>query len=63
MKEKVKVLLSHWTEHNAEHAREFLKWAERVPEIAEELRRAARYVEEASKMLEVALRKLTQEEI
>jgi len=63
MKEKVKVLLSHWTEHNAEHAREFLKWAERVPEIAEELKRAAQYMEEASRTLEVALRKLTQEEI
>ena len=57
-REKITVLLSHWIEHNAEHAGEFLKWTERVPEVAEELRRAAQLMEEAGKALEVALGKL-----
>ena len=28
--EKLQVLLSHWIEHNEEHAGEFRKWAERA---------------------------------
>ncbi|HID10856.1 MAG TPA: hypothetical protein EYP17_06095 [Candidatus Latescibacteria bacterium] len=57
-REKIRVLLSHWIEHNAEHAREFLKWAEKASEVAEELRRAAQYMEEAGRALEAALGKL-----
>lgn len=40
--EKVRVLLPHWIEHNAEHAAEFRRWAEKVrvagrEEVAEEI--------------------------
>jgi hypothetical protein len=28
--EKLRVLLPHWIEHNAEHAAEFRQWAERA---------------------------------
>jgi len=28
--QKLRVLLPHWIEHNAEHAAEFREWAERV---------------------------------
>lgn len=28
--EKLRQLLPHWLEHNAEHANEFLRWASRV---------------------------------
>ncbi|MBM4464148.1 MAG: hypothetical protein FJ014_01035 [Chloroflexi bacterium] len=28
--EKLRILLPHWIEHNAEHAAEFREWAERA---------------------------------
>jgi len=57
-REKIEVLLSHWIEHNAKHVEEFLRWAERTPEVAEELRKAARHMEDAGRALEAALEKL-----
>ena len=38
--ERFKVLLAHWIEHNEEHAKEFMEWAERAKE--EGIARAAR---------------------
>jgi hypothetical protein len=29
-KEKLKVLLNHWIEHNTEHAQEYTEWAEKA---------------------------------
>jgi hypothetical protein len=45
--DKVRALLPHWIEHNAEHAAEFRDWAERVramgeEEVAEEIALAAK---------------------
>lgn len=45
--DKLRVLLPHWIEHNAEHAAEFRRWAEAVraagqEEVAEELDLAAK---------------------
>ncbi len=45
-KEKLAKILPHWEEHVAEHAQEFLTWADRLEEegqkpLAEKLRKAA----------------------
>jgi hypothetical protein len=34
--EKLKKLLSHWTEHNNEHANIYMDWAEKVSSIGNE---------------------------
>ena len=44
---KLRVLLPHWVEHNAEHAAEFSQWAERAraggkAEVADEIELAAK---------------------
>jgi ribosomal protein L16/L10AE len=61
--EKLRVLLPHWIEHNAEHAAEFREWAERVRQAehgdaAWEVRVAAENLEAANDALEAALEKL-----
>ena len=61
--ERVKVLLPHWMEHNAEHAEEFRRWAERVRAIghaaaADRITAAARAMEQANAELEAALASL-----
>ena len=47
--EKLRVLLPHWLEHNAEHASEFRTWAERAKEAGED-QLAAQIVVAAEKM-------------
>ena len=56
--EKLCVLLPHWIEHNAEHAGEFRRWAERGREAGEQIREAAQSLELANQALEEALEKL-----
>jgi hypothetical protein len=61
--EKVRVLLPHWIEHNAEHAAEFRRWAEKVraagqEEVAEEIALAAKELEWVNEALSSALEKL-----
>ena len=56
--EKLRVLLPHWIEHNAEHAGEFRTWAERGREAGEQILEAARYLDRANQALEKALEKL-----
>lgn len=61
--EKLRILLPHWIEHNAEHATEFREWAERAQranqaEAARNLHLAAGSLEEANKVLSRALEKL-----
>jgi len=56
--EKLRVLLPHWIEHNAEHAGEFRTWAERGREAGEQILEAAQYLELAKQALEKALEKL-----
>ncbi len=60
--EKLRVILPHWIGHNAEHGREFARWADLIQEagegdIAELLRRAERDLREAEKALGKALEK------
>ena len=54
-REKLRVLLPHWIEHNAEHAGEFRQWAGRADQAQGELLDAARLLEEATGKLERAL--------
>lgn len=62
--EKLRALLPHWIEHNAEHADEFRTWANRArasghEEVAEEIDTAAKELGWVNEALSAALRKLT----
>jgi hypothetical protein len=57
--EKLRVLLPHWIEHNAEHAAEFRAWAQKAGVVGTCLESAADHLEEASSMLEEALQQLS----
>ncbi|NPV10014.1 MAG: hypothetical protein HPY83_18875 [Anaerolineae bacterium] len=62
-RERLKVLLPHWMEHNAEHAEEFRRWAERVRGVggesaADRIMAAAQAMEKAIAELEAALASL-----
>ena len=56
--EKLRVLLPHWIEHNAEHAAEFRQWAERAGEASEDIQAAAKARERANQALTTAQEKL-----
>jgi hypothetical protein len=63
--EKLRVLLPHWIEHNAEHAAEFRKWAERARVAGQEapasdIALAAEELEWVNEQLAAALEKLGQ---
>jgi nickel/cobalt exporter len=54
--EKLRILLPHWVEHNAEHANEFRTWAERLQlageaDVAERLLVAAALLDNAHDLL------------
>ncbi|MFN2283695.1 MAG: hypothetical protein ACK2UQ_04685 [Anaerolineae bacterium] len=58
--EKLRVLLPHWLEHNAEHAGEFRAWAERAKaagedKLAVQIIAAAEKMEAANHDLELAI--------
>ena len=61
--DKVRALLPHWIEHNAEHAAEFRRWAEKVHAagqegVAEEIALAAKELGWVNEALSAALEKL-----
>jgi hypothetical protein len=61
--DKLRVLLPHWIEHNAEHAAEFHLWAEKArsagqEEVAEEIDLAAKELGWVNEALTAALEKL-----
>jgi hypothetical protein len=61
--DKLRVLLPHWIEHNAEHAAEFRNWAERAraagqEEVADEIDTAAKELGWVNEALSAALEKL-----
>ncbi|MCK5006457.1 MAG: CooT family nickel-binding protein [Spirochaetales bacterium] len=35
--DKLRVLLSHWVEHNEEHAVEFLRWADKAGSVQDDV--------------------------
>ncbi|MFP3975360.1 MAG: hypothetical protein ACLFVK_03960 [Dehalococcoidia bacterium] len=62
-KEKLKVLLDHWIEHNKEHADEFREWAEKAKNLSEQvvcdnIKMAANQLDEANEFLAKALEEL-----
>jgi len=63
--QKLRILLPHWIEHNAEHAAEFREWAERARVAGQEgaasdIALAAEELEWANEELAAALEKLGQ---
>jgi Flp pilus assembly protein TadD len=62
-REKLRVLLPHWIEHNGEHAAEFLQWADKAlaegdQQVAEELALAAKQMGWVNEALKVAVEQL-----
>lgn len=62
-KEKLKILLNHWIEHNREHGDEFREWAEKARHLGEavvqeDMLDAAQYMDKASESLVKALEEL-----
>lgn len=61
--EKLRMLLPHWIEHNAEHAAEFRQWAEKArqaarEDVAEDVDLAATELDWVNEALTSALHKL-----
>ncbi len=57
-REKLRLLLPHWIEHNAEHAAEFRRWAAQAGEAAADIEAAAARMEAANEALAAALKRL-----
>ena len=57
-KEKLRVLIPHWIEHNEEHADEFHQWAKKAGEAGLELQEAADAVQQVNLLLKAALEKI-----
>jgi hypothetical protein len=60
---KIRILLPHWIEHNAEHAAQFREWAERVQRAGEDsaaqgIVLAANALDTANDALQAALKQL-----
>jgi hypothetical protein len=56
--EKLRVLLSHWIEHNQEHADEFRRWADKAGDAAPDVLAAAERMGQVNQALAAALEKL-----
>ena len=56
--DKLRTLLPHWIEHNAEHAADFRLWAGVAGEAESDIETAAAQMEAANEALAVALAKL-----
>ena len=60
--EKLRVILPHWIDHNLGHGQEFATWAETLGsagehKVAELLKKAAAFLEQADSVLKEALDK------
>jgi len=56
--QKLRILLTHWIEHNQEHADEFRRWAEKGGTAKPEVLRAAERMSDVNQALQEALEKL-----
>jgi hypothetical protein len=56
--DKLRTLLPHWIEHNAEHAADFRRWAGVAGEAEPDIETAAGQMEAANEALAAALAKL-----
>jgi hypothetical protein len=57
---KLKILLSHWVEHNEEHAEEFAQWAVTAKadgkgQVHDHMMKAVKRMKEANRSLQAAL--------
>ena len=62
-KEKLKILLNHWIEHNTEHAQEYAEWAEKAKgfgqaEVYDEIMQAVQQMNTMNGNLQKALERL-----
>jgi len=57
-KDKLRILLPHWIEHNAGHLAEFREWAEKAGEAKQNILDAAAQMEGANRALEAALEQM-----
>ena len=57
-KDKLRILLPHWIEHNAGHLAEFREWAEKAGEAKQHILDAAAQMEGANRALEAALEQM-----
>jgi nickel/cobalt exporter len=62
-REKLKILLNHWIEHNKEHSQEFREWAEKAKglgeaETCDDMLEAAQDMDKANEPLLRASRRL-----
>jgi len=62
-RDKLKVLLNYWVEHNREHSQEFREWADKAKafgeaEVSEEILQASQEMDKASKLLSQSLKRL-----
>jgi hypothetical protein len=62
-REKIKILVNHWIDHNKKHSQEFRKWAEKAKglgeaEVCDDLLEAAQVVDRANVPLLRGLRAL-----
>lgn len=57
-RDKLRLLLPHWIEHNEEHADEFRRWAEKASSAQADILGAADHLERANQLLARALEKL-----
>ena len=57
-RDKLRALLPHWIEHNAEHAADFRLWAEKAGEAEADLLAAVAQMEAANEALATAVAKL-----
>ena len=67
-REKLKILLSHWIEHNQEHGEGFREWAKKArefgePTVQENMLDAAQCMNKASESLLRALKGLKEDEL
>jgi hypothetical protein len=57
-RDKLRVLIPHWIEHNQEHAEEFRRWAEQAGDVSADILVAAEALARANDSLRVALERL-----
>jgi nickel/cobalt exporter len=62
-REKIKILLNHWIEHNKEHIQELREWAEKAKRLGEaetcdDILEAAQVLDKTNEALLRALRRL-----
>lgn len=57
-RDKLRLLLPHWIEHNKEHASEFRRWAEKAGPAQVDILSAANDLEKINQTLAQALEKL-----